>query len=575
MQTVIRGIGAAPGVAVGPVWVFGHAAVKPSARVSDGRDVEWARVDAAIAQTRAQLVELHARAVAKVGEEQAAIFEAHQMFLDDEEFVGAIKAGVEDALLPAETAIEQAMSHYADVLLALDDEYFKARATDVRDVGQRLIRNATGAADDASTLSQPSIIVAYDLTPSDTIQFEREFVLGLCTVKGGPTSHVAILSRSLGVPAVVSAPLPPIDSIEVGSLAVLDGESGVVTLSPDNDAVLDGQRRRNAWLSARASAQVTAHQPAVTTDGHHVEIVANIGGLRDAIAAVDNGAEGVGLFRTEFLFMDRDTLPTEDEQVDAYRDIARVMGGRPLVVRMLDVGGDKAVPYLDIEQEENPFLGWRAIRMIDGRADVYLTQFRALLRAFADEDGMAHDLRIMLPMVCNMMEIERGRALLEQAQEELRGERSPHAQRVQFGIMIEVPSAALLASHFAQAVDFFSIGTNDLTQYTLAVDRGNARVAKLASPFNPAVLRLISMSIDAAHRYGKWCGICGELGGDALAAPVLLGMGMDEFSMSPSSIPAHKQAIRALSRGDCEAIAQHALSLPTTRAVTDYLSSLK
>jgi len=574
MENQFQGIAAAPGVAVGPVWVFRHVDVQETTRASEGPLVEWARVDAAIGQTRAQLIELHARAIARVGAEQAAIFEAHQLFLEDEEFIGAIKNGVANDALPAEVAINQATEQYAEMLLALDDEYFRARAADIRDVGGRLTRNALGRTDDISTLTQPSIIVALDLTPSDTIQFERENVLGICTMRGGPTSHVAILSRGLGVPAVVSAAISALDGVEPGELAVLDGDLGTLTLAPDQAQLNAAQDKRGKWLSTRASAQVLAHQPSITTDNHRVETVANIGGLKDAIQAIDNGAEGVGLFRTEFLFMDRDTMPTEDEQVKIYHDIARVLNGRPFVVRMLDVGGDKDVPYLSIEKEDNPFLGWRAIRMVDGREDIYLAQFRALLRACADDSSIKHDLRIMLPMVCNMMEVERGRALLEHAKEQLRSERVPFAEKMQFGIMVEVPSVALLSHHFAQHVDFFSIGTNDLTQYTLAVDRGNAKVAKLASPYNPAVLKLIAMSIEAAHAHGKWCGICGELGGDILAAPLLLGMGMDEFSMSPTSIPAHKQAMRKLSRQECVAVAQHAMSLPSTRAVTDYLSNL-
>ena len=569
----IQGLAAAPGIAVGPLWIHRPEGVVIERGPARDPAEEWRRVRRSIERSRAQLVELGELALARVGPVEAAIFEAHQMFLDDEEFINAIRTGIDDKSLTAEAAIEDAVTVYADMLLALDDEYFRARAADLRDVGLRLIRNASGGEAVTHTLSQPSIIVADDLSPSDTIQFDRQFVLGLCTARGGPTSHVAILSRGMGVPAIVSARFDP-DALAEGTLAVLDGEAGTLTLEPDQEEINAAQQRRGHWLSARALAQSVAHEPAVTTDGVRAEIVANIGNQRDALSAIDNGAEGVGLFRTEFLFMDRDDLPTEEEQVASYAEIARLMAGRPLVARMLDIGGDKPVPYLGIEHEDNPFLGWRAIRMLDGREDIYLTQFRALLRACAPTPDFRPDLRIMLPMVSTMLEIERGRALFDRARQQLRDEGLPQAEHVQFGIMVEVPSAALLAHHFARHVDFFSIGTNDLTQYTLAVDRGNARMVSLASPFSPAVLRLIAMTIDAAHAHGKWCGLCGELGGDVMATPLLLGMGLDEFSMSPSAIPAVKARVRALSQADCRAIAAHALSLATNREVTDYLGGL-
>jgi len=570
----IQGLPAAPGVAIGPLWIHWPDEVVVERAQARDADDEWRRILASIEQSRQQLNELRDMAEAKVGAEEAAIFEAHLMFLEDEEFISTIRQSVFSDRLTAEAGVEVAVAKYAEMLLALEDEYFRARAADLKDVGQRLMRNAGGGGSGARrALTQPSIIVADDLSPSETIQFERQFVLGICTMRGGPTSHVAILSRGLGVPAVVSAQVT-LDASLDGVLAVLDGETGTLTIDPDGETIGAAQTRRAKWLSTRARAQSVAHEPAVTRDGARVEVVANIGNQRDAIAAMDNGAEGVGLFRTEFLFMDRASLPTEVEQIEAYGEIARILAGRPLVARMLDIGGDKPVPYLDIEHEDNPFLGWRAIRMLDRREDIYLTQFRALLRAGAATPDFKCDLRIMLPMVSTMLEIERGRELFERAQAQLRAEGLPFAEQTQFGIMVEVPSAALMAREFASQVDFFSIGTNDLTQYTLAVDRGNAKVASLASPYHPAVLRLIKMTIDAAHEHGKWCGLCGELGGDALAAPVLLGLGLDEFSMSPSAIPALKAAVRERSRADCVEIARRALSLATTRQVIDYLSGL-
>lgn len=571
-MNTIKGLAASPGVAIGPLYAHRPQQIVVNRAMALNAHAEWSRVTQAIAVTRDQLKTLVATATAQVGAEEAGIFEAHEMFLDDEEYVGAINEGVFTAKQSAEAAIEDATKKYADMLLALDDEYLRARAVDMNDVGMRLMRNSmpTGHAANDAPLTHPSVIFADDLTPSDTMQFERRLVLGLCTAHGGPTSHVAILSRSLGVPAVVSANFD-IQTLaaSTGAIVVLDGNTGAVCVDPDAPALAAAQTAQRAWREGQASAQASAHAPAITRDGVRVEVVANIGSYKDALQAVESGAEGVGLFRTEFFFMDRASAPTEEEQVTAYRAIVQALAGRPLVARLLDIGGDKAVPYLDIAPEENPFLGWRAIRMLDGREDVYLTQIRALLRASADGD-----LRIMLPLVSNLREIERGRALFDKARAQLRAEGHAVAASVQFGIMVEVPSAALLAPEFARYVDFFSIGTNDLTQYTLAVDRGNARVAPIASPYHPAVLRLIAMTIEAAHAAGKWCGVCGELGGDVLAVPVLLGLGLDEFSMSASAIPAVKAALRSRSRAACAPIAQHALSLTTTEAVLTYLAGV-
>ncbi len=386
-------------------------------------------------------------------------------------------------------------------------------------------------------------------------------------MRGGPTSHTAILSRSLGVPAVVSAPVP-VDEIENGILLILDGGTGDVTLGPTLAELDKAKQRQAVWLQERASQLSAVMRPATTRDDHTVEVVANIGSVADARSALEQGAEGVGLFRTEFLYLDRESLPSEAEQTGTYRETFKIMGWRPVVVRTLDIGGDKAVNYLGVTAEPNPFLGWRAIRMIRERPDVLENQMRALLVAGGQTNA---DLRIMLPMVSSIAEVERAREILDTACEQLRAEGKPVAEKVQFGIMVEVPSAAILAEHFAQKVDFFSIGTNDLTQYTLAVDRTNERVAALASPYHPAVLRLIDVTIKAAHAHGKWVGLCGELAGDVMAVPILLGLGLDEFSMASSSIPGVKAAIRRWTLTECQKVAAHALSLPTAIEVIDFL----
>jgi phosphoenolpyruvate-protein phosphotransferase len=558
----IQGLPVSDGVAIGPAWLYRPTAVTVERRQVTDPQAEWVRLQAALAVTRTQLQALHARARGSVGEAEAAIFEAHQLILEDPEFLTAVRMAIETHQLNAEAAVSDAIEHYAQALLALEAAYFQARAQDVRDVGGRIIRCLVGhEPDQASGLTWPVIVLADDLTPSDTIQLDQANVLGLCTVRGGPTSHTAILARGLGVPAVVSAPIP-LDEINAGTELILDGTAGAVTIDPTSESLALARRQRAEWLARRVAQLSTAAQPATTRDGHTVEVVANIGSAEEARRALEQGAEGVGLFRTEFLYLNRDRLPGEAEQIAAYRDVVEIIAGRPLVVRTLDIGGDKAVSYLGIRAEPNPFLGWRGIRTISERPDILHTQFRALLQA-----GVGADLRLMVPMVSCLEEVLQARELLAKAREGLAAEGRPLAEKVQFGIMIEVPSAALLAEHLAPYVDFFSIGTNDLTQYTLAVDRTNERVAALASPYHPAVLRLMAQTIQAAHAQGKWVGLCGELAGDPEAVPLLLGFGLDEFSMASAAIPAVKAAIRNWSLAEARALADTALAQATTAQV--------
>lgn len=566
MAPTLTGIPASPGIVIGPIWVFTPPPADVQAYAVTNPEAEWRRVQVAVEAAVDQLAALHDRARATIGSAEAEIFEAHQMLLQDEDLLDDVRRLIETRHVNAEAAVHDVIEANAEALLELDDEYFRARAADMRDIGRRVIYALMGIAPDVVRMpNEQVIVVADDLTPSDTVQFDPEYVLGLCTVRGGPTSHTAILARSLGIPAVVSAPLELV-GLANGTPAILDGMNGQITLFPTAAQLDEAQVARRAYLERLAGDMATRDQPAVTVDGHRVEIVANIGNAEDARRAIESGAEGVGLFRTEFLYLDRDSLPSESEQVEAYRDVVALMGERPLVVRTLDIGGDKAVPYLGFAEEANPFLGWRGIRLIDCHADVLLGQFRALLQA-----GVGADLRIMVPMVSSVEEATRAREILDEARAGLRAERKPQAERVQFGVMIEVPSAALLADQMAPVVDFFSIGTNDLTQYTLAVDRTNERVASLATPFHPAVLRLIARTIEGAHAAGKWVGLCGEFAAHPLAVPVLLGLGLDEFSMAPSAVPTIKATIRKLSLEVCRDIARTALNLPTAAAVEEYL----
>ncbi|MFN8459826.1 MAG: phosphoenolpyruvate--protein phosphotransferase [Anaerolineae bacterium] len=562
----LTGIPASDGIAIGTAFIYQPVAPTVERRTISDPVAESARLDEAITTASAALETLKAKTEAAIGPEEAQIFEVHRMFLTDPVFVDEIKAAISTEKINAEAAVEQVVRALVAQFLALEDEYFRQRAADIQDVSQRLLRLLTGLGESSlAGLSAPAIVLAEDLTPSDTASANREYILAFCTTQGGATSHTAILARSLNIPAVVGVGpellhLPPQASL------IVDGETGEILVNPAAETIALYQQRQQAKRQSQAEALKHAHQPAVTTDGRQVEVVANIGSLAEAQYAIEMGAEGVGLLRTEFIFLQRDTLPSEEEQYQLYRAIADVFQQLPLIVRTLDAGGDKEIPYLNMPPEQNPFLGRRAIRLCLAEPKLFQTQLRAILRA-----SYNRNIKIMFPMISSVSELRHSLEHLRQAQAVLDAQNQPYDPNLEVGIMVEIPSAALLTGDMAPLIDFFSIGTNDLTQYTLAVDRTNASVAALADPLHPAVLRLIQHVIKAAHAQGKWVGMCGELAGSAEAIPLLLGMGLDEFSMTASAIPAAKTLIRSLSAAHTQQLAEQALQFGEPAAIHEFL----
>jgi multiphosphoryl transfer protein len=548
---VIKGVGAAPGIAVGPVFHFQHADL----------DIEKAEpsmeLSAALQCAKDQLTELHQQMTDKKLGAEAAIFEAHRELLDDPELLQAVDAHIVAGKTPLK-AWKFAIDEQAAAISALNDKLLAARADDLRDVGKRVLRLMLGVdGKSASMPTKPVVVVARELSPSDTASFNPELVLGFGIVEGGPTSHIAILARALGLPAIVGVDESMLE-IEEQTPVILNGNDGTLTINPATDVLERAKQSQKRYLEYRRFAQEQAALEAVSQDGIHVDVTANAGSIADAAEALHMGADGIGLLRTEFLFLERSTKPTEDEQFAVYNAIAETMKARPVIVRTLDIGGDKPLAYIQMKPELNPFLGERGIRLCLNRPELFKEQLRAILRA-----APSGNLKIMFPMVSDIMELRQARAIIEELCKEL------NVPAVGIGIMIEVPSAALMADVFAPEIDFFSIGTNDLTQYTLAMDRGNSALASKHDGLHPAVLRLISMTIDAAHKYGKRADICGELGSDAAAIPVLLGLGMDELSVSIPSVPMVKAQVRSLKIEDWRATAREALNCSTAKEVRE------
>ncbi len=565
MKTM-QGVGASPGLAIGPAFMFQKEDLGYHSHQVFDPPAEWVRMELALKTASDQLNAIYEKALAETGQAQAEIFEAHQQMLSDPELVESIRTAILEKKTDAETALTEITEGYACTLEAMEDEYFRARAADVRDVSRRALRILLGRQEVDVTMRQRCLVIAADLTPSDTIRLDKSMLLGFCTAEGGATSHTAILAKALGLPAVVGAGEQML-SIQAGELVILNGSTGKVLVNPDENTLAASRLAQNLEKDQAAVELSQALYPAVTRDGHSVEVVANVGSFSDAQQGIQKGAEGIGLLRTEFLYLERHTAPNEDEQYDAYKAIFDVMGERPVVIRTIDVGGDKELPYIDLGHEDNPFLGWRAIRMCLDNPDFFKTQLRAILRA-----SVGHDIRIMFPMIATVSEVRKARLMLDEARADLDHAGIPYGQKIQTGIMIEIPAAAVMADKFIGVVDFFSIGTNDLTQYTLAVERTNKKVGYLSNALDPAVLRLIARVIEEGHKGGVWVGMCGELAGDPRALPVLLGMGLDEFSMAPSMIPHAKAVIRENDLTVCKRLAADVLDLATYADVEYYLT---
>ena len=567
---MITGIPASPGI------VFGKALVlKEEKIVLDFQKISEDQIDAEVARFYAgreaaveQLNSIHQRALKSLGEEKAAIFEGHLMILEDEELEEEILDYLRLHKVNASVAASKIIDQQVEMLSEIDDEYLKERAGDIRDIGNRLIKNILGMhIVDLGDIAEESILVAYDLTPSETAQLNLEKVLGFITDIGGRTSHTSIMARSLELPAIVGTN-DVTARVNTGDYLILDAVNNRVYVNP-TQAEIDELKTLEAKLAEeKAELAKLKDLPAVTLDGHKVEVVANIGTIRDCEGAHRNGAEGVGLYRTEFLFMDRDQLPSEEEQFIAYKEVVEAMEGRLVVLRTMDIGGDKELPYLNLPKEMNPFLGWRAIRIALDRREILRAQLRAVLRASA-----FGKLAVMFPMIISVEEIRELKSVLETLKAELRAEGKAFDENIQVGVMVETPSAAVNAKFLAKEVDFFSIGTNDLTQYTLAVDRGNELISHLYNPMSPSVLGLIKQVIDASHAEGKWTGMCGELAGDERATLLLLGMGLDEFSMSAISVPHIKKLVRHVSYQEAKALADEALHKPTAAEIEQLIQA--
>ena len=533
-----KGIAASKGYAIGKVYLQEHEEIViTDTKVSDVV-AEQEVLKKALEQSRVQLTAIKDKTLAEIGEHEALVFEAHLTLLDDPEFTGGMLAEIENSSVNAMKAVEGITNTFVMIFDAMEDEYMKERAADIKDVSKRIIANLAGKGENAlASVEANTVIVAEDLTPSDTAQLDRSKVIGFLTNIGGRTSHSAIMARTLEIPAIVG--LKDITkAVKTGDTVILDGIEGICIINPEQSVIDEYTAKREKFLAEQEELKKLIDVKTVTKSGRRVEVCGNIGSPNDAEAVLKNGGDGVGLFRTEFLYMDREAAPTEEEQFESYKKVLEIMNGKQVVIRTLDIGGDKTLPYLPLPEEMNPFLGYRAIRLCLDRKDIFRVQIRALLRA-----SVYGNLAVMFPMISGLEEFLAAKEFVDECKAELDAEGIKYSNEIQWGIMVEIPAAAVYADELAKYVDFFSIGTNDLIQYTLAADRMSEKVSYLYNPMHPAVLRLVKMTIDGAHKHGKWVGMCGEMAGDEAAIPTLVEYGLDEFSMSATSILTAKKII--------------------------------
>ena len=557
---MLKGIAASAGIAIAKVYKLetpSFEIVKTEATPAE----EVAKFNAALEKTKSDIEGIKERAAKRLAPEELAVFDAHLMMAGDPELASQIISMIENDKVNAEFATNEVANMMVAMFESMDNEYFKERAADVKDVTFRLKCNLLGLTiPDLSAINEDSVIIAHDLTPSDTAQL-NEYAKGFATNIGGKTSHSAIMANSLEIPAVVGCS-GVLDAASNGDTVILDALDGVVILNPTAEEIKEYEGKRAAYMEEKEALKVLKDAKSITTDGHEVELAGNIGTPDDVEGVLNNGGEGIGLYRTEFLYMHSDHFPTEDEQFEAYKAVLEGMGGRRVVVRTLDIGGDKKLPYFTFDPEMNPFLGYRAIRLCLDRKEIFRTQLRALIRA-----SVYGRLCIMFPMIATVDEFRQGKAIFEEEREKLIAEGVKVADKIEVGMMVESPAAAVNADNFAKEADFFSIGTNDLIQYSMAADRMNEKVSYLYQPYNPSILRLIKMTIDGAHKEGKWAGMCGAMAGEEYAVPVLLGLGLDEFSMSATQILKARKMVTNLSKKEMEGLAEEALKQATAEDV--------
>ncbi len=565
---MVKGIAASSGIAIGKVFKLESPVISVTNALKGSVEEEKARFTSALEKTVSDINLVKERASANLSEEELAIFDAHLMMAQDPEYASQIVDMIGEGN-SADYSCKTVSDNMIAMFESMDNDYFRERAADIKDVSYRLLCNILGLQiPDLTAINEEVIIVAHDLTPSDTASLNKTYTLGFCTAVGGRTSHSAIMARSLEIPAVVGTG-NILESCNNGDMMILDAIDGLAIINPDEEELVAYKAKREAFLAEKEALKVLVHQKSVTVDGHEVELAGNIGGPNDVEGVLNNGGEGVGLFRTEFLYMNSTVdFPTEEEQFEAYKAVLEGMKGKKVVVRTLDIGGDKKLDYFSFPEEMNPFLGYRAIRFCLDRTDVFRTQLRALIRA-----SVYGRLCIMFPMIATIQEFLDAKTIFEEEKAKLVSEGVAVAEKIEVGMMVEIPASAVLADQFAKHADFFSIGTNDLIQYSMAADRMSEKVSYLYQPLNPSILRLVKMTIEGAHKNGKWVGMCGEMAGDAMAAPLLLGLGLDEFSMSATSILRARKIINGLSYEEMKELSAKAVECETEAQVSELVKN--